>query len=111
MTLQEQHRLAALAAGIEADQCGEDGAWIALPSEVEKDQRKLEWWAPLHCDHDAFGLLVAMNPLGIDLSLSGEGVLGMVVAWADAMPTRDRERVRVATFNLAVEIGKRMERE
>jgi len=110
MTLEEQHRLAALAAGIEAEQCGEDGAWIVLPSEVEKDQRKLEWWSPLHCDHDAFGLLVQIDPMRINASVCGDGALIALVDWAGALETKDRQAVRVATFNLAVEIGKRMER-
>lgn len=109
MTREEHHRFAALAAGLEADQCGEDGAWIVLPSEVEKGQRKLEWWSPLHCDHDAFGLFVKINPMGISASECGDGALTALVDWVDALGTKDTERVRVATFNLAAEIGKRTE--
>lgn len=107
MTLEEQHRFAALVADIEVHEAREDGAWIVLPSEVEEGQRKTEWWSPLHCDHDAFGLLVALNPMGIDASVCGDGALIALVDWAGSLGTKDRERVRAATFNLAVEIGKR----
>ncbi len=108
MTTKNQHMFAAIAAGITFHELQDDGAWIILPSEVEDGQRKVEWWSPLHSNHDAFNLLVILNPMAIDASTCGDGALVALVQWANAFATKDAGNLRAATFNLAAEIGKRM---
>jgi len=109
---QEDHRLAALAAGLPIRFRKDIGCFVRMHNSCAKDQGFWGAWVPLANKSDSFDLMVAC---GIQIDTS-EDDWHSATYWIDEMningfiyPPHDSQEAMKAIFRCAVEIGRAKE--